>query len=442
MARRGRPKPRRPAPSDLYELDIRALGSRGDGITALPDGRTAFIEGALPGERVLAEVVFRDRQPPRGSVREVIRPAGFRRTPPCAIAPVCGGCMVQHLEPDSYVEWKASLVTSALAEAGLDPAVVEPLRLTGERTRRRAVWQYRYGENRLMLGYAVRRGDRIADAVDCLLLDPALQQLMDRLRDALPVLFDGPAVRRGRLLATLTDAGPDLLIELDREAGLNELQGLTQLAEDLDLARLGWRNGPRGEAVPAAVRRQPVISFGALAPAFPAGAFLQASVPGEHEIRDAVLDCLDGVDGPVADLFAGLGSLTVPVLDRHNVHAVEGMEAQTGALGAAARLGGMQGRLTVETRDLDRRPLIPAELDRFAAIILDPPRAGARRQVQEIASCRGPSRLVYVSCSADSFARDAALLAQSGWGLVTVRPIDQFVYSDQVELVARFDRKP
>jgi 23S rRNA (uracil1939-C5)-methyltransferase len=440
MARRGRRSAPRPAPSEIYDLEIRAIGDQGDGIASLPDGRTVFVDGALPGETVRAEIFFRDRQPPRGAVAEILVPAPLRRTPPCPVAGACGGCMVQHLELDAYRSWKRSQVTERLAAAGLDPSVTAELAETGERTRRRAVWQYRFGEGRLLFGYAVRRGDRIVDVDDCLLLAPALGDVLTGLRRELPGLFAGPVVRRGRVLATALDAGADVLIEFDREPDLRQLEGMSAIAERLDLARLAWRIGNRGEPTPAAMRRLPAIGFGPFMPAVPAGAFLQASEAGERLIREEVIAALDNIEGPVADLFAGLGSLTGPVAERHPVHAVEGMAAMADALSAAVRSRPGPFPVTVETRDLERRPLTASELDRYRALVIDPPRAGASRQVGEAAETASLERIVYVSCSPESFARDAARLTGSGWRLAGLRPIDQFVYSDQVELVARFDR--
>ncbi|MEQ8711338.1 MAG: TRAM domain-containing protein [Rhodospirillales bacterium] len=440
MVRRTRRQPPRPAPSDRFTLEIRDIGVMGDGIAALPDGRTTFIDGALPGEIVEAEVTFLDQGPPRGRLVNIVEASPARRDPPCPIAGLCGGCMVQHLEDGFYAGWKTRSVSAALDAAGLDSACLEPMRRTGEQTRRRAVWQFRLGEGRLLLGYAVRRGNRIIDATTCLLLEPALQSVMDGLRRELPALLPGPVVRRGRILATSSDSGPDVLLELDHEPDLDLLQGFSALAERLDLARLSWRNGARGEATPAAVRRQPTVKFGDINVAVPAGAFLQASGVGEALIQQAVSEALAETDGPVLDLYAGLGSLSCPVAATRPVHAIEGMERMAMSLASAARRSAVASRLTTETRDLDRRPVIASELDRYSAVILDPPRTGAKRQVEELTRCEQLSRLVYVSCSADSFARDTTRLVKAGWRLAWVRPIDQFLYSDQTELVARLDR--
>lgn len=440
MVRRPRRQPPRPAPSDRFTLEIRDIGTLGDGIAALPDGRTTFIDGALPGETIEAEVTFLDQGPPRGRLISITRASATRREPPCPIASLCGGCMAQHLDDASYVEWKIRAVSTALESAGLNTDCLEPMQRTGEQTRRRAVWQFRLGEGRLLLGYAVRRGNRIIDATSCLLLEPALQNVMDGLRRELPGLLTGPVVRRGRILVTASDSGPDVLLELDHEPDLELLQGFSGLAERLDLARLSWRNGARGEATPAAARRQPTVKFGDINIAIPTGAFLQASGPGETLIQQAVSDALAETEGPVLDLYAGLGSLSCPVAATRPVHAVEGMERMATALASAARRSAVASRLTTEARDLDRRPVTTPDLDRYSAVILDPPRAGARHQVSELAGCRKLTRLVYVSCSADSFARDTALLVKAGWRLTWVRPIDQFLYSDQTELVARLDR--
>ncbi|MFZ1415629.1 MAG: class I SAM-dependent RNA methyltransferase, partial [Defluviicoccus sp.] len=118
------------------------------------------------------------------------------------------------------------------------------------------------------------------------------------------------------------------------------------------------------------------------------------------------------------------------------VHAVDADAAAVAALAAAGR--GV-ATLSSEARDLFRRPLLAAELERFEAVVLDPPRAGAQAQVRELARARVPL-VVYVSCNPASFARDARTLSEGGYSLAAVTPVDQFLWSEHLELAAVFAR--
>ena len=139
--------------------------------------------------------------------------------------------------------------------------------------------------------------------------------------------------------------------------------------------------------------------------------------------------------GPVADLFCGLGTFALALGDARPVYAAEAARDVILRLKVAA--GRAQRRLAADHRDLFRRPLTPAELDRFAAVILDPPRAGAREQVLQLAASNVPL-IAYVSCNPASFARDAAHLTAAGYRLESVKPVGQFRWSTHVELVGIF----
>ena len=148
---------------------------------------------------------------------------------------------------------------------------------------------------------------------------------------------------------------------------------------------------------------------------------------------------LDGAKGAriVADIFAGCGTLALALAEQHAVHAVDSVAPQIDALLAGARQS--RARVTGETRDLFRRPLLAAELARFDAVVLDPPRPGALAQAKALAQSK-VGKVLYVSCNAASFARDARILADGGYRLDGVHPIDQFLWSPHVELFAEFSR--
>jgi 23S rRNA (uracil1939-C5)-methyltransferase len=212
---------------------------------------------------------------------------------------------------------------------------------------------------------------------------------------------------------------------------------MAAFAEAHDVARLSWR--VEGDIVPLAQRRPVRVSFAGVAVDLPPDAFLQASREGEAALTDAVLAQLAS-SRSVADLHAGLGTFTFAIAARGaRVHAVEGARAAHDALRAAAHRS-VLSHVTAAWRDLAADPLQKQELARFDAVVFDPPRAGAKAQAESLALSRVPL-VVAVSCNPATFARDAATLVAGGYRLERVLPIDQFVWSPHVELVATFRRQ-
>ena len=163
--------------------------------------------------------------------------------------------------------------------------------------------------------------------------------------------------------------------------------------------------------------------------AFPPGGFLQATEDGEAALVACVREAVEG-GRAAADLFAGLGTFALVLRAAYAAEA---------SRDAAASLKRAAPPIAVEHRDLYRRPLDSAELARFDAVVLDPPRAGAAEQVRALAGST-VARIAYVSCNPATFARDAKTLTDGGYALKWVRPVGQFRWSTHVELAACFGR--
>ena len=170
----------------------------------------------------------------------------------------------------------------------------------------------------------------------------------------------------------------------------------------------------------------------------PPGGFLQATLEGEAALLAAVRDFTAGASR-IVDLFSGCGTFSLPLAETASVHAVEGLAAPLAVLDAGWRGAPGLNRVTTEIRDLARRPLMTDELNRFDAIVIDPPRAGAEAQVREIATSR-VNRLAFVACDPVNFSRDAQVLAEGGFALTRLIVVDQFRWSPHVEIVAEFVR--
>lgn len=416
-------------------LTVESIGVRGDGIAHL-EGETIYIPFAAPGDRVRVRLGARRGEGRVGDLVELLS-AGARVSPVCPHFGRCGGCALQHLDDAAYRRVKESQIVTALMRQSvpLPPAMAPLLRLAPQ-TRRRARFSLR--ANRApaasVVGFNARASHEIVDMRSCAVLAAPVLALVAPLRDAIGTVA---LAGEGAATATLSDSGLDLLLDLPAPPTLAALEALAGFAEAQDLARLSWRVGAAETATPVAVRRTPRVIFSGVPVDLPVDAFLQASVEAE---RVLVTEVLAGVGEAqrVLDLYAGLGTFTFALAQKSAVHAVEGSPPAHAALAAAVRRGGLP-RVTSEARDLARRPLLPEELARFDAVVFDPPRAGAAAQCAMLARSRVP-RIVAVSCNPASFARDAATLLAGGYRLVDVKPIDQFVWSPHVELIARLER--
>jgi 23S rRNA (uracil1939-C5)-methyltransferase len=170
----------------------------------------------------------------------------------------------------------------------------------------------------------------------------------------------------------------------------------------------------------------------------PPGGFLQATAAGEAALAALVIEhCASAAR--VLDLFAGVGPFALRLAERARVTAADSDEAAIGALRRAADATPRLKPIEARVRALYRRPFATAELKDFAAVVFDPPRQGAEAQARQLAASAVPV-IVGVSCNPASFARDARILADGGYRLVRVTPLDQFRYSPHVELVAKFER--
>ena len=414
-------------------MTIERLGNGGDGLAPGEDGRLIYVPGALPGERVTVSVEGRRGEGWAGRLVDILVPSPDRVRPSCPHFGVCGGCALQHLAPDAYRAWKRGRLAEALRRAGFADAALSPLISTAHGTRRRA----EFALCPPVAGFHARASSAVVDVPGCLVLAPALLALADRLRG----LALGSLQPQAEAQVNLTDTGPDLVLRVRREPQQAEREALARFAEAADLARLSLDlgDGP----VPLVVRRPPRLTLGGVEVEPPPGAFLQATAEGEGAIVAAVLEGLaDLPEGArVADLYAGIGTITLPLAARFRVLAVEGDGAAVTALAAAVRRAGLASRISVERRDLSLRPLAGADLPRLDAVVLDPPREGAKVQAQALAGA--PSslrRLVYVSCNPAALARDARSLASGGWRAVRAVPIDQFLWAPHLESVVVFER--
>ncbi len=391
------------------------VAALGDGVSE--DGR--HVPLAAPGDILRAD----------GS----IAPGPHHQTPPCRHFPRCGGCQLQHLDDDSYAQFLTDRVQGALAGQGLEATLRPPL-VSPPHSRRRATLHAERRGSQIVLGYTEAGSHALIDLAECPVLHPDLAAMLQPLRQLLGVLMTG---KRGvDVHLALVDQGVDMVVIGVEAAGLVAAEAISAFGAAFRVARLAIDDRDRPE-----VRWEPdtvTVTFGGAVVSVPPGAFLQATAHGEAALLAAVKEMV-GTPATLADLFAGLGTFALGVSPRSKVYAAEASRDAIAALKSAASRAGRL--LVTEHRDLYRRPLTVAELNRFEAIVLDPPRAGAREQADALADCDADV-IAYISCNPSSFARDAKVICAGGFQLDWVQPVGQFRWSTHVELVGRFRRPP
>jgi 23S rRNA (uracil1939-C5)-methyltransferase len=401
---------------------ITTMGSQGDGVGMNADGKAIFVPGAVPGDSVRFENNI-----------AIITQGPNRITPACTHFGVCGGCTFQHVAPQLYQDWLTTRIVAALGPLDITPLEIMPAHISPPLSRRRATLKYKSVDGVAVLGFNQAGAHTVIDLSMCSILTPELWDIAQQLKIQLPTYFKGPQALTISL--TATDYGCDMSIAGLAPLSVGQIQKLVGLADVLQLARLGVE-GPVGYET-IALRHVPRVTLGGVSVDVPPNAFLQATRDGEAALIAAVREGVGGAR-KIVDLFCGIGTFTLPLSATASVTGVDAaksaVESLTRAATAATR--------PVKTlhQDLFRRPLRAEDLNKYDAIVFDPPRSGAELQTVEIARSKVPT-VIGVSCNPNTFARDAERLIKSGYKVHRLWPVGQFLWSTHVELVAEFRKK-
>lgn len=390
------------------------------GLGKVDDGRT-LLPRVLPGEEV---AVAQD-----GAVR-IVTPSPDRVAAPCKHFKTCGGCAMQHASDAFVANWKLEIVQKALAAQRIE-TVFRDIITSPPNSRRRAKLAGKRTKSGAMLGFHAKGTNTLIPVPECQLLTPALMAQFPMLEELVVIA----ASRKAEIALTITETqvGLDILVETEKELTPTLREELAVFAQNRAISRLVWGDDP------VVTMQPPVQVLGATAVIPPPGAFLQATKHGELALL-AIVEEITAKADRIVDLFAGVGTFTLPLAARAEIHAVEGEADMIAALDRGWREGRGLKRVTSEARDLFRRPLEPDELRKFDAAVIDPPRAGAEAQIATLAAST-IKVIAMVSCNPVTFARDAMTLQKAGFALDWVQVVDQFRWSAHVEVVGCFTQK-
>lgn len=411
-------------------VKIQSLGAQGDGIAHCPDG-TVYVPFTLPGETVAIA-----RVKDQGTIMSITEASPDRREPACRhFGPdgkngTCGGCSLQHVQDEPYHDFKRNLVVAALRSKGLD-VEVDPLVICRPGERRRVVFTARKTEKGLLLGFSQANSHHIVAIEECPIAAPAIVSRLDAIRAiGLPLASNAEPFRM-TVMETLS--GLDIAVDGIKSVNDKQRRALTETVLSMrGIARVSLS----GEIL--IEPQKPVIEFGSVKVAPPAGSFVQATKVAEEAMAERVVAHV-GKSKRIADLFCGTGTFTLRLARVGKVHGVEAEDKPLKSLDFAARNTPGLKPVTIERRDLFRHPLIAKELKLYDTVVFDPPRAGAEAQCKELARST-VKKIVAVSCNPLSFARDLSILVEGGYRITSVTPIDQFLWSPHVEAVATLEK--
>jgi 23S rRNA (uracil1939-C5)-methyltransferase len=436
---------KRQLPAEPRELEIDDLSHDGRGV-AVDGEKRIFVHGGLPGERVLARITGRRRRYDEGETVEVLEASPDRVEPRCPYFGACGGCSLQHLDPQRQIEYKQNTLVQNLARIGKVEAAELWPPLTGPRWgyRRKARLSVRHvrKKGRVLVGFRERYGRFVADMQDCHVLDARVARQLEALSALILTMDARESIPQ--IEVACGDEACALVFRHLEALGADDVSKLRAFADSSGLAVMLQPAGPASIhcLAPAQVDLSYELPEFGVRLAFGPSDFVQVNAEMNRRMVARAVDLLDLDAGDrVLDLFCGLGNFTLPLATR--------AARAVGVEGDAALV--RKARDNAESNGLDNAGFHAADLgedpgsapwlrDGFDKVLIDPPRSGAESILPVIAAS-GAERLVYVSCHPASLARDAGILVHDlGFRLRGAGVMDMFPHTGHVESIALFER--
>lgn len=437
--------------SEFFTIESIDLEARG---IARRNGKTIFVEGALPGERVRANVVRRKPSYEVAVTQEVLEASSLRVEPACPNFGVCGGCLMQHLDPRAQVANKQRALEDCFKHIGklkipqVLPAIYGP------------TWQYRYRarlsiryvakKGGVLIGFRERRSRYVADMTECLVLPKQISDMLPALRELI-----GSLSSKDRIPQIEVAVGDQNIAFLLRHLEPLEASDFDKLSVFAAEHKISWWLQPKGPDTVYALNTDDENKLAYSLPQFDLRMtykptdFTQVNPFINRAMIAKALNLLEvQPDDRVADLFCGLGNFSLPLATQaKEVIGIEGSDALTERATAAAKDQGLENKTTFSTLNLfEINDDWLRGLGYFDRMLIDPPRDGAMAVANALAALTAeerPKRIVYVSCNPSTLARDAAILVTGGgYRLVSVGCINMFPHTAHIESIAVFEYRP
>lgn len=331
----------------------------------------------------------------------------------------------------AYQLWKQEKIEQALQKYQLK-ACVDPLITSELHSRRRVTLSSYKNKNEIKLGFNIYHDNEIIDITECHIMLPQLISKLGAIKQMISIIDNQAGCFKINLL--WTEEGLDVNFKSIKSLALKRRQAIINCALTSDIARVSLDSEILIE------QRKPYIKFGDVAVQIAPGSFVQALASVEHQMVKFAISHLAKCKAAL-DLFAGSGSFTFPLLKYMHIHAVEYEKQALNVMKEAYNQHHYKlKRLTMEQRDLFNMPLQSKDLNKYDAVLFDPPRAGALAQCYELAKS-SVTKIVAISCNASSLVRDLKILQDGGYNIDKIIPIDQFIWSEHCEIVALLSKK-
>ena len=433
------------AAAPLPPVTITNLSLEGRGVARL-EGKTLFVDGALPGEQVRVQITQRHKRYDEARLLEILDPSGERREPPCPYYGHCGGCQLQHLAPQAQLRYKEALVLDQLQRfADLEPEQVAPALPSPELGYRRSarIGINQRADGQLLIGFRRAASHKLIDIDQCPVLEPRINSLLAALRQLLGAWEGG--------LKQLTHAD----ISLGDESGVLSLRLTRALPESLQAQLQALCSEHRFQLVLEGNQQSHSLDTGApalnyalepipLTLGFAAGDFLQVNAALNRAMVGRAREWLGAsAQDRVLDLFCGLGNFTLPLaLDAGEVIGVEGSAEMVERTLDNVRRNGLSN-VQVYQSDLsgDIRNTLwyrQSRREGFDLVLLDPPRTGAQEAVRHLVQYQA-RRILYIACNPAALVRDAKILSDGGYRLSRFCVMDMFPNTAHIEAMALFE---
>ena len=433
----------------MAALHIESLDYEGRGV-AHREGKTIFVEGALPGERVTVEILRRKPSYEIATVARVLYASPARSRPRCAHFGRCGGCSLQHVELATQVAAKQRVLEDALQHIGkVRPDVVLPaIHGMAWRYRHRARFTVRHVAKKggTLVGFHEKRSSYVADMTSCDIVPERISTLLPVLRQ----MVESLSIRRRlpQVELSIGDEADVLVFRVLDPPSLDDERVMRAFAERFSLHLYVQSGGPttvRAFHPKEGAELYYTLPEFDLRIDFAPTDFTQVNHAVNAVLVRRAISLLAPAPGErIADMFCGLGNFALPIARRGaQVIGIEGNEALVLRARANARRNGLARLTHFESRNL--LSIDSAELSGLGSLdkmLIDPPRDGAVELVKAL-GVQGPKRIVYVSCNPATLARDAGLLVHAkGYILEAAGIVNMFPHTAHVESLAVFDKEP
>lgn len=415
---------------------IEQLTDQGIGVSRNQNGKIE-LPYVLPGE-----IVEFERHKYRGKtdfiLKGIIYESPARIVPVCQYFSACGGCSLQHMRTDEYVKFKTSLIENLLVEHQITTRV-KPLIAIPFGVRRRANLKVLKKNDQVYLGFNRARSHQIINIDECPAILKNMANLLKPLKQLCLQIFENH--QKAEIYLSQAANGTHILFNTKDCIILTDAQNqeLKDFAIDNEVIQITFESERSKKIIYQS--KSPHVEFDGKQVAIEADSFLQTASQSDIIFKDLILEFFASVDKPptaiIADLFCGRGTFTIPLTKYFSVDGFESEPTAIAALSDSIKTYNLPA--TVHNRDLFANPLSSEELDKFSYAVINPPRVGAKAQVEELAKS-SVEKIAYISCNPQSFVKDAEILIRGGYELLEVTPVDQFPMTAHLEIVATFLR--